>query len=111
MRGWFSLAVGLAVLLGVGACQSTPRGKTAGEIMADSTITATVQSKLTADRDSNFSRVDVDTENGIVSLSGVVHSAEQKAHAEALARQVKGVTRVDNHLQIQRQGAKPGESL
>lgn len=102
-------AFGLGVVLGLGACQSTT-GKTAGETMADSTITATVQSKLTADRVSNFSRVDVDTERGVVSLSGVVKSAEQKTHAEALARQVRGVTRVQNNLQIQRQGTRPGES-
>lgn len=102
-------AVGLVVLLGLGACQSTT-GKTAGETMADSTITAAVQSKLTADRVSNFSRVDVDTERGVVSLSGVVKSAEQKTHAEALARQVQGVIKVQNNLQIQRQGTRPGES-
>ncbi len=76
----------------------------------DSTITATVQSKLTADRVSNFSRVDVDTERGVVSLSGVVQSVEQKTHAETLARQVKGVTQVQNNLQIQRQWTKPGDA-
>ena len=98
----------LVVMLGLGACQSTT-AKTAGETMADSTITATVQSKLTGDRVSNFSRVDVDTERGVVSLSGVVHSAEQRTHAEALARQVRGVTKVQNNLQIQRQGTRPGD--
>lgn len=101
--------VGLVVMLSLAACQSTS-GKTAGQTMADSTITATVQSKLTADRVSNFSRVDVDTEEGVVSLSGVVQSAEQKTHAETLARQVKGVTKVQNNLQIQRQGTRPGDA-
>ena len=102
--------VGLVVMLGLGACQSTT-GKTAGESMADSAITATVQSRLTADRVSNFSRVDVDTESGAVSLSGVVQSTEQKIHAEALARQVKGVTKVENNLQIQRQGDEAGRRI
>ena len=67
-------------------------------------------SKLTADRVSNFSRVDVDTESGVVSLSGVVQSAEQRTHAEALARQVRGVTKVQNNLQIQQQGTRPGDA-
>jgi hyperosmotically inducible protein len=93
-------AVGMVCVLGLGACQSTT-GKTAGQTMTDSKITASVQSKLTADRASNFTRVDVDTDRGIVSLSGVVPSAEQKSRAEELARQVNGVTRINNNLQIQ----------
>ena len=105
-------AAGLVMLFGLGACQSktATTGQTAPETMMDSTITATVQSKLTADRVSNFSRVDVDTERGVVSLSGVVQSAEQKTHAEALARQVNGVTKVQNNLQIQRQETKPADA-
>jgi osmotically-inducible protein OsmY len=74
--------------------------------MTDSRITASVQSKLTADRVSNFARVDVDTERGVVNLSGIVPSADQKARAEELARQVEGVTRVNNNLQIQRQSSQ-----
>ncbi|HSE59432.1 MAG TPA: BON domain-containing protein [Nitrospiraceae bacterium] len=70
--------------------------------MTDSRITATVQAKLTADRMSNFARVDVDTERGVVNLSGIVPSAEQKSRAEDLTRQVEGVKRVNNNLQIQR---------
>lgn len=91
----------LAGTLGLTACQSTT-GKTAGQTMTDSRITATVQAKLTADRMSNFARVDVDTERGVVNLSGIVPSAEQKSRAEDLTRQVEGVKRVNNNLQIQR---------
>jgi hyperosmotically inducible periplasmic protein len=91
---------GMVCLLGLGACQSTT-GKTAGQTMTDSKITASVQSKLTADKVSNFTRVDVDTERGVVNLSGVVPSAEQKSRAEELTRQVNGVTRINNNLQIQ----------
>lgn len=96
----FVVACGMVCLFGLGACQSTT-GKTAGQTMTDSKITASVQSKLTADRVSNFTRVDVDTERGVVNLSGVVPSAEQKSRAEELARQVNGVTRINNNLQIQ----------
>jgi hyperosmotically inducible protein len=93
-------ATGLVCVLGLGACQSTT-GKTAGQTMTDSKITASVQSKLTGDRVSNFTRVDVDTDRGVVNLSGVVPSAEQKSRAEDLTRQVNGVTRINNNLQIQ----------
>jgi hyperosmotically inducible periplasmic protein len=95
-------------VIGLIGCQSMS-GKTAGETVSDASISTAVQSKLTADRISNFTRVDVDTERGTVSLSGVVQSAEQKARASELARQVNGVKRVNNNLQVQDQPAKTGK--
>lgn len=101
---WRSVS-GLVVvfaLMGLVGCQSMT-GKTAGENVSDASISTAVQSKLTADRMSNFTRVDVDTERGVVNLSGVVQSAEQKARASELARQVNGVKKVNNNLQVQDQ--------
>lgn len=82
------------------ACQSMT-GKTAGQTMDDATVTTSVQAKLTRDKASNFSRIDVDTNRSIVTLNGVVRTAEEKSRAEALARQVEGVSKVNNNLQIQ----------
>lgn len=93
-------ALALAAVLGAGACQSTPE-KSMEQTVGDSTVTASIQGKLTADRLSNFTRVDVDTDHGVVHLSGVVPSAEHKRRAEELAREVEGVTRVENRLKIQ----------
>ena len=92
-----ALAVTFLSIMG---CQSTT-GKTAGQSIDDATITASVQSKLTSDRLSNFSRVDVDTERGVVTLNGVVKSADQKIRVAEMAREVKGVRSVNNNLQIQ----------
>lgn len=92
-----------AVLICLGAlsgCQSTT-GKTAGQTMHDASISTAVQTKLTSDSVANFPRIDVDTERGVVSLNGVVETAAQRARAERLARQVDGVIRVNNNLQIQ----------
>ena len=77
-------------------------GETAGQYVDDSTITASVKAKLTADRIANFTRVDVDTTNKVVSLNGIVESPDQKTRAEQLAMQVNGVSRVENHLQVQK---------
>ena len=95
-------ALTILAMIGVTAvgCQSTT-GKTAGETVSDASISTKVQSKLTADRMSNFARVDVDTERGVVNLSGVVETAEQKSRAAEIARQVDGVKKVNNNLQIQ----------
>ena len=90
----------LALLVTLSACQSTT-GKTASQTMSDASISTAVQTKLTSDRVSNFPRIDVDTERGVVNLSGVVETEAQRARAERLARQVEGVVRVNNNLQIQ----------
>lgn len=93
--------IALAVsCLTIAGCQSTT-GKTAGQTMDDATITASVQSKLSSDRLSNFSRIDVDTERGVVTLNGVVKSADQKVRVAEMAREVKGVKSVNNNLQVQ----------
>jgi hyperosmotically inducible periplasmic protein len=104
----------LAFLGTLSGCQSTT-GKTADQAMSDTSISTAVQKKLTTDRFSNFSRIDVDTERGVVNLSGVVETEEQRARAERLAHQVAGVVRVNNHLQIQNrlpagQSTKPAAS-
>ena len=76
-------------------------GKTAGQTIDDATITASVQGKLTGDKLSNFTPINVDTDRSVVTLNGVVPSTEEKSRAEALARQASEVTSVNNNLQIQ----------
>ena len=95
-----SVAVLLAVVLATAACE-TMTGKSAGTNIDDATITATVKSKLVAEKVSNLIRVDVDTNSGTVYLNGTVESAEQKTRAEQLAWQAKGVKSVVNNLQVQ----------
>jgi hyperosmotically inducible protein len=99
VRAFNLLLVFVMVLLATAGCQ-TLTGKTAGENVDDATITASVKAKLVADRASNLTRVDVDTNRGTVYLNGSVDTAEQKAHAEQLAWQAKGVKSVVNNLQI-----------
>lgn len=96
-----TLVVALAVLTALTGCQSLT-GKTAGENIDDATITASVKSKLVADKPANLTRVDVDTNNRTVYLNGTVETAEQKAKAEQLAWQAKGVKNVVNNLQVQK---------
>jgi osmotically-inducible protein OsmY len=78
-------------------------GQTAGQYVDDTTITTSVKAKLTAEKAANFTRIDVDTTNQVVTLNGIVESADQKAKAEQIARQVSGVKSVKNNLQIQKQ--------
>lgn len=95
------ISAALALLLSVAGCASMT-GQTAGQYVDDTTITASVKAKLTGDKAANFTRIDVDTTNRVVSLNGVVESADQKTRAEQLAMQVGGVQRVTNNLQVQK---------
>jgi hyperosmotically inducible protein len=90
----------LAVVLLLGGCTAMT-GETAGQNIDDATITAKVKSKLAADRLSNLTRVDVDTTNQVVALNGVVQSADAKVRAGQLAKEVSGVRKVENNLQVQ----------
>jgi hyperosmotically inducible protein len=95
------VAILLVLVLATGACQSTT-GKSAGTTIDDATITASVKSKLVAEKAGNLTRVDVDTNNGTVYLNGTVESPEQRSRAEQLAWQAKGVKSVVNKLQAQK---------
>ena len=92
-------AVLIAVLMLAVGCQSLT-GKTAGTNVDDTAITASVKAKLVADKPTNLTRVDVDTNHGTVYLNGSVESPEQKARAEQLAWQAGGVKSVVNNLQV-----------
>ena len=95
--GHFAAVALLAVSLT--GCQAMT-GRTAGQNVDDARISTAVQTTLTSDKLSNFTRIDVDTTNGIVYLNGMVQSAEQKARAEQLAGRVDGVKKVVNNLQV-----------
>ena len=96
-----TVATLLVLAMAFTACQSMT-GKSTGRTIDDATITASVKSKLVAEKASNLTRVDVDTNNGTVYLNGTVDSPEQKARAEQLARQAQGVKSVVNNLQVQK---------
>ena len=94
-----SAAVIVAILVLVVGCQ-TLTGKSAGTNVDDTAVTASVKAKLVADKPANLTRVDVDTNQGTVYLNGTVDSPEQRARAEQLAWQSKGVKAVVNNLQV-----------
>ena len=93
----FAAVALLAVALS--GCQAMT-GRTAGQTVDDSRISTAVQATLTWFKASNFTRIDIDTTNGVVYLNGTVQSAEQKARAEQLAGRVDGVKKVVNNLQL-----------
>ena len=92
-----ALCLLVAFTLALGACSST---QTVGEQVDDAAITAAVKAKLTADGDINPFNIDVDTVDGVVTLTGKVAQAEARSKAEQHARETDGVKRVNNLITV-----------
>jgi hyperosmotically inducible protein len=67
----------------------------------DATLTTRVKTVFINDTVIGVARIDVDTVNGIVTLSGRVPTKEQEARAIQLARTINGVIDVKSTLLIQ----------
>ncbi|MFW6171255.1 MAG: BON domain-containing protein, partial [Planctomycetota bacterium] len=75
---------------------------TAGqEVLKDSDITLAVETELLYEEAVPSHKIDVSTENGIVTLSGSVDSYYAKPKAEDVAESVKGVLAVINNIVVQ----------
>lgn len=74
--------------------------------VADATLTARVKSQLLAHSDTDGLAVDVDTEDGVVTLSGAVPTAEEKELMARLAANASGVQGVTNNLQVEPEEAE-----
>ena len=67
---------------------------------SDVGITTAVKAKFAADDMVKAYKVDVDTKEGVVTLTGNVDTAEVKSHAVEVARNTKGVTSVVDQLSV-----------
>jgi len=97
MRNYLLLLLAAATLLAV-SCRTneSPEGQ-----VSDAEITAQVKSKLASDVGlSTVTNISVNSTNGVVTLAGLVNTADLKAKAEASAKSVPKVVRVINNLQV-----------
>ena len=69
---------------------------------SDAGLTASIKSKLLADATVGGLRIDVDSQNGVVTLTGEVKSQAEKDQALRLARETEGVASVSDKLTIVR---------
>ena len=70
------------------------------ENVNDAVITTKIKADLFAEPELKALAIDVDTENGVVNLSGFVSSKAEADRAVRLAKGVKGVTKVQNSLKV-----------
>lgn len=84
----------------------SPAGAIGGAI-ADAVITSDVKARLLTDPDVSGLRIDVDTRDRIVTLTGAVSDSAQKSRAVEIARRADNVLRVEDNLMVaQRPGAR-----
>jgi hyperosmotically inducible periplasmic protein len=91
-----AVTVGLAALVG---CSHDPN-RSAGRALDDRLVSSKVNSGLKDSPVYKFPQVRVSTYNGIVQLSGFVHSDQQKSEAAQVAKNVPGVAQVINNISV-----------
>ena len=85
----------------LGSALTTFAHRSAGVAIDDAAITTKVKYELAEDvKFGTLKTVQVDTNNGVVTLTGKVHTKGEKKHAGVLARKVKGVAKVRNMLSV-----------
>jgi BON domain len=92
----------LAILLVVTGAAMAGEPST-GQAIDDTLITTKVKASFAADPQVSALAITVETNNGVVTLSGVVESEAERQRAIQLAQGMEGVTRVDaNKLLMKR---------
>jgi len=91
------LALAGATLMGSG-CAVMRGQESVGSYVDDKVIATTVKAKLLEDKTVGGMSVNVDSLNGTVALSGFAKSNVEKAQAEYIARNTRGVRDVRNNL-------------
>jgi hyperosmotically inducible protein len=74
--------------------------KDVGGVMTDAAITSAVKTKFLADPDVSGLKIDVDTSNGVVTLTGMLPARTEKQRAINLARETSGVKSVVDRLKV-----------
>ena len=74
----------------------------AGDMMGDAGITTAVKTKMLADPSVAGLKIDVDTKDGIVTLTGKVTSASEERKAIELTKETSGVKSVIDRLTVEK---------
>lgn len=93
------------IVVGGGAYEGYKMGtdpRTIGTQIDDRVITSKVKLKLIEDPVAKARKIDVDTVNGVVTLTGLVDSEEERQRAIKIAASVEGVRRVIDNLRMEK---------
>jgi osmotically-inducible protein OsmY len=98
------LAVMMSLLL-IAGCASGGGGKkpSVNQTLDDATVITRVKTAILNDPQVGGDQIDVHSENGMVTLSGVIKAADHEARAADLARKIGGVKDVKTQLKVEGQ--------
>ena len=82
------------------AATASVAARQVGATMSEGALTSKIKSKMALDDHVSARAIDVDTSGSVVTLTGVVGSADARKRAVALARDTDGVTRVVDRLEV-----------
>lgn len=80
------------------AADAPKQSATLTAALDDTAITAKVKTRLASDARTENAKIEVETNNGVVTLTGTAPSGDAKSAAEDLARNVETVRGVDNKI-------------
>ena len=90
---WTGLLWALCALLLVSTLPAWAQ-RSVGDVIDDSLITTKIKARFAADPQVSAFAINIDTANGIVSLTGVVGSEQERQRAIQLAQGIEGVKHV-----------------
>ena len=92
----------IGVMIGLAACQGYIDGKsrTPGEFTDDARIQAAVKTALLKDDQIEGLAINVEVHRNVVALYGRIPSESARKKATQLARQVRGVVKVEDRLTL-----------
>jgi len=100
MQSSHRLEIGLLLLALLAGCTPMPTQQPAAEAIEDGIVTARIKERLTEDPLTKAHTIKVDTFRGTVELSGFVETDQVRTRALELAKDVGGVKRVRDAMDI-----------
>src|SRR5258708_16705225 len=79
---------------------ATPKIKTTAKVVTDASITTAVKTRLMKDKVARGTSIDVDTKDGVVTISGAVPTEADKLRIGRLVPKTTGVKSVVNSLTV-----------
>ena len=78
----------------------TVGSRTMGEALEDKIIVGKINSNLIVEPNMRSLNIDVDSNKGVVTLTGIVSNTEQKSRALEIAKVTSGVIKVVDNLKV-----------
>lgn len=96
----FQTVLSALVVSAILGCAGNAQRQTSGEYVDDYWITSKIKAAFVEDKTLNAPDINIETYKGAVQLSGVVSDLGDVEHAADVAQGIKGVTSVENNIQV-----------